>query len=107
MWAVIVVVHDPTGDCRSGVVEVAEQGLVEEFVPHAAVEGESLGAWRRFDADDLACRSNSDDRGPTASPIETTDVGTPWESSKRCRLRRSWTLRSISITTSGSVTMYA
>lgn len=39
MWAVIVVVHDPAGDRRTSVVEVAEQGLVEEFVPHAAVEG--------------------------------------------------------------------
>lgn len=38
MWAVIVVVDDPTGERRSGVVEVAEQRLVEELVPHAAVE---------------------------------------------------------------------
>ena len=34
----IVVVDDLTGDRRTGVVEVAEQGLVEEFVPHPAVE---------------------------------------------------------------------
>lgn len=38
MGAVIVVVDDPASDRRSGMVEVAEQRLVEEFVPHAAVE---------------------------------------------------------------------
>ena len=38
MWAVIVVVDDPTGDRRPSVVEIAEQGLVEDFVPHTAVE---------------------------------------------------------------------
>ena len=38
MWAVIVVVDDPTGERRPSMVEVAEQGLVEEFVPHPAVE---------------------------------------------------------------------
>lgn len=38
MWTVIVVVDDPTSDRRSGMVEVAEQGLVEELIPHAAVE---------------------------------------------------------------------
>lgn len=41
MRAVIVVVDDPTRDYRSGVVEVAEQGLVEEFVPHPVVEAAS------------------------------------------------------------------
>lgn len=39
MRAVIVVVHDPAGECRPGMVEVAEQRLVEEFVPHPPVEG--------------------------------------------------------------------
>lgn len=39
MWTVVVVVDDPAGQRRPGMVEVAEQCLVEEFVPHSPIEG--------------------------------------------------------------------
>lgn len=39
MWAVIVVVDDPTGERRPGMIEITEQRLIEEFVPHSPIEG--------------------------------------------------------------------
>src|SRR3954470_4105436 len=38
MWAPFVVVVSPFGDRRSGMIEAEEQGFVQEFVAHAAVE---------------------------------------------------------------------
>ena len=38
MQPVLGVISDPAGGGGRGVVEAEEQGLVEEFVPHSAVE---------------------------------------------------------------------
>jgi len=34
MWAALIVIVDPGGDLRAGVVEAEERALVEKFVAH-------------------------------------------------------------------------
>ena len=38
MWSLGVLVFSPPSDDRSGMIETAEQGLVQQFVAHPAIE---------------------------------------------------------------------
>ena len=47
-----IVVGDPSGDLGAGVIEIEEQGLVEQFIAHPAIETLDEAVLHRFSRHD-------------------------------------------------------